>query len=351
MEHYYKRINFGLVMKAGMFLAAFLLFSTGYETAVAGGAAPDEAAVQECLLKALETAPGSTTVDELRAKCQDEQMAAAEEKAEAKSIVDARIYTDDQNILRPFTLMAHRPNYILLAAYNNDPNNDPYREAFDDPSIELDDVESQFQVSIKMPLGIDLFKNKVDIYAAFTLKAFWQVYNSEISAPFRETNYEPEAWVQFRPDWSFWGIKNSVNMIGFTHQSNGRSEPLSRSWNRIFANFIFEKDNLVFNIKPWYRIEEDEDDDNNPDITDYLGHFQIGAAYKWREHTFSVMSRNNLESGFSEGAVEATWSFPLGSYKYLKGYIQGFTGYGQSLVDYNVHHSSIGIGFALTDWL
>jgi phospholipase A1 len=351
MKNNDKRAQVGLVKVFAIFLAAFVLFTTGHGTAIAGAEAPDKAAVQECLLKALKTAPGSMTVDELKAKCQAEQVAVVEEKQEAQSIIDARIYTDDQNILRPFTLMAHRPNYILLAAYNNDPNNEPYREAFDDPSIELDDVESQFQLSIKMPLGIDLFKNKVDIYAAFTLKAFWQVYNSEISAPFRETNYEPEAWVQFRPDWSFWGIKNSVNLIGFNHQSNGRAEPLSRSWNRIFANFVFEKGNLVFNIKPWYRIQEDEEDDNNPDITDYLGHFQVGAAYKWREHTFSVMSRNNLESGFSEGAVELTWSFPLGSYKYLKGYILGFTGYGQSLVDYNVHHSSIGIGFALTDWL
>jgi len=351
MKHKNKRFHSGALLGTGMFLvAAFLLFSACYGTAVAGDTAPDKADVQECLLKALETAPGTTTVDELRAQCQAEQMTAAE-KDEEKSIIGARIYTDDENVLRPFTLMSHRPNYILLAAYNGDPNNEPYRESTGDPNLELDDVESQFQISIKMPLGIDLFKNKVDIYAAFTLRAFWQVYNSEVSAPFRETNYEPEIWVQFRPEWSFWGIRNAVNGLGFNHQSNGRSEPLSRSWNRIFANFVFEKGNLVFNIKPWYRISEDDDDDNNPDITDYLGHFQIGAAYKWREHTFSIMSRNNLESGFSEGAVEGTWSFPLGSYKYLKGYIQGFTGYGQSLVDYNVHHSSIGIGFAITDWL
>jgi phospholipase A1 len=350
MEYSNSKIDLGQIIKVGVFLTALLLFSTGHSIAGGNEPEPNKTALQDCLLKALETAPGDMTINELRARCRDQQMAAAEKKEEAKSVVDARIYTDDQNILRPFTLMAHRPNYILLAAYNPNPNNEPYREAFDDPSIELDDVESQFQVSIKMPLAIDLFKNKVDIFAAFTMRAFWQVYNSDISAPFRETNYEPEAWVQFRPDWSLWGFKNAVNLLGFNHQSNGRSEPLSRSWNRIFANFVFERENLVLSINPWYRIEEGDDDDN-PDITDYMGHFDLLAAYKWREHTFSILSRNNLESGFSRGAVEATWSFPLWDYKYLKGYIQGFTGYGQSLIDYNVHQQSIGIGFAITDYL
>jgi phospholipase A1 len=66
---------------------------------------------------------------------------------------------------------------------------------------------------------------------------------------------------------------------------------------------------------------------------------------------FSAMSRNNLESGFSRGAVELTWSFPLGNYPFLKGYIQYFNGYGESLIDYDNHVNKIGIGFALTDWL
>ena len=351
MKYNSKRIHSEALMGAGIFLvAAFLVFATCYGTAGAGDTAPDKAAVQECLLKALETAPGGMTVDELRTQCRAEQMTAVE-KEEDKSIVDGRLYTDEENILRPFTLMSHKPNYVLLATYNGSPNNDPWREASGDPTLELDNVEAQFQVSIKVPLAVDLFKNKMDIYGAYTVRSYWQVYNSDLSAPFRETNYSPEAWLQFRNDWSIWGFKNSVNMFGFVHQSNGRNEPISRSWNRIFANFVFEKGNLVFGIKPWYRISEDEADDNNPDITDYLGHYEILAAYKLKGHTFSIMSRNNLESGFSQGAVEGTWSFPLWDYRYIKGYIQGFTGYGQSLIDYNSYESTVGFGFAITDFL
>jgi phospholipase A1 len=310
----------------------------------------DQAALEDCLLNALAKADKGMTVGELESQCKAEQRAAAESGKEG-GVVAGRLSTDESNILKPFTLMAHRPNYILLAAYNDDPNLDPYIEAFPGRDVSLEDVESQFQVSIKFPVAVDLFDSKIDIFGAYTVKSFWQVYNSDQSAPFRETNHEPEAWVQMRNDWSIFGFKNSVNMFGFVHQSNGRNEPLSKSWNRIFANFIFERGNFALSIKPWYRIEEDADDDNNPDITDYLGHGEIRAAYKWNDHVFSLMSRNNLESGFSEGAVELTWSFPLFGYKYFKGYVLGFSGYGQSLVDYNTHHNSIGVGFAFTDWL
>ena len=65
----------------------------------------------------------------------------------------------------------------------------------------------------------------------------------------------------------------------------------------------------------------------------------------------TMQAQTAAESGFEKGAVEATWSFPLWSYKYLKGYVQGFTGCGQSLIDYDYYQSTIGIGFALTDWL
>ena len=54
---------------------------------------------------------------------------------------------------------------------------------------------------------------------------------------------------------------------------------------------------------------------------------------------------------FERGAFELGWSFPLWKYPYLKGYIQYFSGYGESLIDYNQHVNKVGIGFALSDWL
>lgn len=269
-----------------------------------------------------------------------------------KDPLNKRMEADRVNVLRAYTLMPHKPNYILFASNNSSGYNpDPFREQYNDSTIEIDDTEAKFQISIKMPLAVGLFEDKMDIFAAYTNRSFWQVYNNDLSSPFRETNHEPEAWFQFRNDWQFFGIKNSVNSFGFVHQSNGRGGVLSRSWNRLYANFLFNYKDLVFGIKPWYRIQEDADDDDNPDITDFMGHYEVTGAYKWKDHTFSLMLRNNLESGFEKGTVQATWSFPLWNYPYLKGYVQWFNGYGESLIDYNQHSNSIGIGFALSDFL
>jgi phospholipase A1 len=311
--------------------------------------AEDQAA---CMTRMLSQASDSTTVGELRAQCEEQQKSEATPADDSlAAVVDIRLKQDRENVLQPFTLMAHKPTYFLLGAYNAD-GYDPtlFREQYGEPSIELDDTEAQFQISLKIPLAVDLF-DTFDVYAAYTNRSFWQLYNSDVSAPFRETNHEPEAWVQFTPSWEIWGFRNSANAVGIVHQSNGQGGVLSRSWNRVYANFVFQRGNFALGFKPWFRISEDAIDDDNPDITDYLGHYELRAGYKWNNQVFSVMSRNNLESGFDRGAVELGWSFPLWNYPYVKGYIQYFGGYGESLIDYDRRVNRIGIGISLTDWL
>jgi phospholipase A1 len=308
--------------------------------------------LKECMTQMMDQMSDSMTIGDLRLECQKrihEGSFQAQEQDEA--VVSERFRKDKEHVLEPFTLMAHKPNYILIAAYNGNGYNPKYfQEQYDNPAIELDDTEAQFQVSLKVPLLVNLF-DTVDVYGAYTNRSFWQYYNDDISSPFRETNHEPELWFQFNPKWEFFGFTNTANMLGIVHQSNGQGGVLSRSWNRLYANFVVERGNFALSFKPWYRLPEDDDDDDNPDITDYLGHTEIRAAYKWGQNVFSVMSRNNLESGFEKGAVELSWSFPLWDYPYLKGYVQYFSGYGESLIDYNHYVNRIGIGFALTDFL
>ena len=137
-------------------------------------------------------------------------------------------------------------------------------------------------------------------------------------------------------------------VFGLEHQSNGRSEPLSRSWNRIYSLLAFEKGHFYFAIKPWYRIPESRSSDDNPDIQKYMGHGEFYAVYTWGKQRFGIMLRNNFRTE-NYGAVQLDWSFPL--HRKFDGYIQYFSGYGESLIDYNHSTSRIGIGIIIANWL
>lgn len=275
--------------------------------------------------------------------------------AYATSVVDQRMAAEEKNEQNRYLITPRKPNYILPVAYRKDVNAAPY--ALPDGES-LDHTEIKFQISLKFLLAEDIFRKNVDLYAAYTSVSFWQAYN-ENSAPFRETNYEPELFLSFKSNYEIWGFKNTLNNVGFVHQSNGRSDlqesagaadGLSRSWNRIFGEFIFEKNNFVICLKPWWRIPEDEADDDNPDIDDYLGYGELHMVYKISDnYTVSAMLRNNMHTTDNKTTVELSLSFPLPGR--LDGYIQYFNGYGESLIDYDVKAERIGIGVVLTNWL
>ena len=311
-------------------------------------------------MKAMEKADDTTTVGQLKAAC-EEELAGVELVAEPEATVaevketalGKRIREEDSTIRNLWTIMPHRQNYILLGNYNFSSMNEQPWEDFAGEDVYLNNTEVKFQISFKFMLWENLFKKRTngDLFFAYTQLAMWQLYNKDISSPFRDTNYEPEAFLAFDNDWQIFGFTNRVNLFGFAHQSNGRSEPLSRSWNRLYASFVFEKENFVSGLKVWYRIPEDAENDNNPDIEDYLGNFELRSIYKWNKQTFGLMWRNNLDIDDNRGAVELSWSFPLPGTDRIKGYVQYFNGYGQCLLDYNASASTLGAGFLLTDWL
>jgi phospholipase A1 len=198
-----------------------------------------------------------------------------------------------------------------------------------------------------MLLWNDIFNKNIDLYGAYTQMSLWQIYNN--SSPFRETNYEPELFLKFDTDFNVLGLRNRLFLFGFDHQSNGQSGAFSRSWNRIYIEFIASRGNFVIGLKPWYRIPEKEEDDDNPDIEKYLGYGQLWGAYKWKDVVFSFLFRNNLRTDENKCGIEAGCSYGLTHN--LRIYLQYFNGYGESLIDYNNSTNRIGLGFMINDWL
>jgi phospholipase A1 len=261
--------------------------------------------------------------------------------------IERRRERESRVLENPFALTAYRPNYILPATYNSKKNVEPFSALY--PDIAMDDVEAKFQISFKAKLW-DV-TDRLQLLAAYTQESWWQAYNGgeEESAPFRETNYQPEIYANYDVRTQILGFDLEALTLSLNHQSNGRSQALSRSWNRVIAGAVLERGRLVVLPRLWYRLPEDVENDDNPRTDDFYGYGDLRLAYSWHDMTFSSLLRNNLRADDNKGAVQLDWSFPLN--RRFKGFVQYFYGYGESLIDYDVKTQRIGVGIMLTDWL
>lgn len=193
-----------------------------------------------------------------------------------------------------------------------------------------------------------MFTPNNHLFFAYTNQTWWQGYNGNLSQAIRETNHEPELYVRMDTDWKLGPITNKLLAVGFVHQSNGRYDEYSRNWNRLYVKFTFEvTENLYFSLKPWWR--ESHTSKENTDIEDYMGNGEFRALYIFGNQNLGMMLRNNLKSSGNKGAIQLDWSFPL--HEKLRGYVQYFNGYGESLMDYNSSVNRLSVGFLITDWL
>ncbi len=267
-----------------------------------------------------------------------------------KSAVTARLLLESAISDNPYAITPHRTTYVLPLTYVEDPNAAP----FGNDSGQLDSVEMKFQVSIKVPVARNLFAND-RLAFGYTQVSLWQAYNRELSAPFRETNHEPELMYSLLTDRQLFGWGTHFVTLGLSHQSNGRGGDFSRSWNRIYLNTVFERGDWYIGFKPWWRVPEsaksgpdDSTGDDNPDIEKYMGNFELSLLHQAGSQTYGMMLRNNLRSE-NRGAVQLDWTYPLKGK--MRGYVQLFNGYGESLIDYDHNVTRLGVGVMLVNWL
>ena len=315
---------------------------------------------KQCMITAMESGLfDHLTIGELRQQCAthagrnllETTIADSTSHPPQNGLIDKRLNIERHTQYHPFTLTAHQRNYLLPFTYNHNTNGKP----FDVDNKEVKNVEVKFQFSFKFPIWNNIIGD-ADLWGAYTNLSFWQAYNSPHSNPFRETNHEPELFLSFQGKQELFGFKNSHNTLGIVHQSNGQNSSRSRSWNRVYLNMAFEQGNFAITLKPWYRIPEDDKSsdtdpsgDDNPDIDKYMGYGELSAGYKWNDHLLSMMLRNNLRGSENKGAIQLDWTFPLT--RRIKGYVQYFNGYGESLIDYNASVNRVGMGIVLTDTL
>lgn len=245
-----------------------------------------------------------------------------------------------QIIFSKFGAKPYRTNYLLPITYDNVSH------------AGRKSTETKFQISFKKSLAKNLFGLDDELFLGYTQTSWWQT--SEKSSPFRETNYEPEFFMLFPYTYSKSTLK--AYKLGIVHQSNGQGKELSRSWNRIYLTGIFQTKGIFIIPRVWYRLPEhakkdinDTSGDDNPDIYNYLGYGDLKISYPYKKNLFSLLLRNNLKfNSKNKGAVEFNWTFPLPWISDMFGYLQVFSGYGESLIDYNKRNDRIGLGFSIS---
>ena len=223
-------------------------------------------------------------------------------------------------------------------------------------------TEVKFQFSAKF----DIWPNRGPhaVYVGFTQRSLWDVYRA--SQPFRESNYEPELLYTYyhisgrydpRPGCGF-----ILERFGFLHSSNGLGGDTSRGWNRVygesrFACYSAAHNYILTSLQLWAPLLVEPTNEN---ITQYEGYGEIslsvgsdsgeGVLGDW---DFTVHGHKGTLRRLDVGSVEfdVRWRPHYGDLirftPYL--YAQIFTGYGESLLNYNHSLTAIRVGIGFTD--
>ncbi|TCL05065.1 phospholipase A [Sodalis ligni] len=250
----------------------------------------------------------------------------------------ANLLQDHDN---PFLLYPYESNYVIYT-YTSDINKEAIKSY--DWSDHARKDELDFQLSLAFPLWRGIAGDNSLLAASYTQGSWWQASNTKESSPFRETNYEPQLFLGWATDYDFAGWTLRDVEVGVNHQSNGRSDPTSRSWDRAYTRLMAQNGNWQVELKPWLHFGSMDD---NPDISKYMGYYRLKIGYAWGPSVFSVESHYNWNSGYGSGQLG--WSYPLT--KHVRFYTQLFSGYGESLIDYNHRQTRIGVGFMLNDMM
>jgi phospholipase A1 len=269
---------------------------------------------------------------------------------------------------RSIGFQAYQPSYLLVTRTDH-PDDAPYSPNPDNRvpySYNLEHTEMKFQFSLKalvIPgkvLGNEESRNS--LWFGYTQQSFWQAFDASHSRPFIESNYEPELVWSRRLDGTtgrpgaappppVQGWHPVFLNIGLLHQSNGQSDPRSRSWNRAYAQLgltdrLSAEDSLAMLLRPWWRFREPAATDNNPDIQHYLGHGDAELDWWHGDHLFSLLARErSLQLDLATPLLFLNEGTPKD--RALQLHLQFFTGYGESLIDYNQRHTTFGLGISL----
>lgn len=217
---------------------------------------------------------------------------------------------------------------------------------------------AKFQLSLKYRLLNDdgpLARNIPalrGLHLAYTQRSLWDITSD--SSPFYDSSYMPE--VLYESLAADTGKHRGFHWLGYSvgvqHESNGRAGNVSRSLNILSfrPTFAFgDLDGWRLILRPKFFAYLGSSSENN-DIKRYRGYSEFRAIFG-KNNRLSVSVTGRIGDDFDKGSAQFDVSYPT---EFLSGnfatYLlaQYWTGYGESLLNYDQRSSTVRFGVALS---
>lgn len=212
------------------------------------------------------------------------------------------------------------------------------------PSATNSDVK--FQVSISQRLTKSTLPFNTYLFLFYNQKVFWNVF--ENSMPVHDFNFNPGIGVSKLLIAKDRVIGKASLLI--EHESNGRDNDNSRSWNKIsLCGSIYISPQFMIHAKYWIPIVDGQ---HNRDILRYCGIFQNGLQVMSNDKKYgmaiTLVKRQGWNLNFNT-IVELNYRLFKKDNQYI--FLQYYNGYGDNLLDYNKFHSRLRFGIVIKpDW-
>ncbi len=209
------------------------------------------------------------------------------------------------------------------------------------------------KISVSLKYQITSYLN---LYFAYTQMMFWEI--GKASAPFRDINFNPELFYRINlPKVKF--IK-AIDFGIFEHKSNGKDGLNSRSWNssyfKVYTRTDFSSWSFNWDTK-FYWFYRFQMDNTNADIRNYSGFWdtRLSLINYYDEDKkvdrislyFDIFPGGRYSQQWNKGGQELGLKFRVGAGTFYPSlFFQFYHGYNESLLDYNVEHSSYRVGIS-----
>jgi outer membrane phospholipase A len=200
----------------------------------------------------------------------------------------------------------------------------------------------KFQISVAQRLTRSSLPWNTYLFLFYTQKVFWNVL--ENSMPMTDLNFNPGVGLT-KPLFVKDRFVGKLTLM-LEHESNGRDGIASRSWNKVsVAGNVMINPNFIVHGKFWIPIIDGQ---NNKDILDYCGIYQVGTSLTStnRRFGFSVIlaKRRGWKLNYNT-TIELNYRLFKNENQYL--FMQYYNGYGEGLLAYKEFHSTVRVGIVI----